>query len=139
MNGHKVDKARLKEVENEVTRYMTENFSFSVLRFEAQVERLHCEESLLSTIFHCHDCGPSEIWLGKSHPTSAVMRGCGLWNMQGLLGPELSLDDAQRVIEARYASLEPSYDEEPRGPEDAIEAPRERIAKEYLTLKDLMM
>ena len=34
MNGLKVDKARLKEVENEVTRYMTENFSFSVLRFE---------------------------------------------------------------------------------------------------------
>jgi hypothetical protein len=98
LNGHKVDKARLKEVESEVTRYMTENISFSVLRFDTQAERLHYEESLLSTFFHCRDCGPSETWLGRSHPTSAVMRGCGLWNMQGLLGPVLSLDEARRVI-----------------------------------------
>jgi hypothetical protein len=100
MNGHKVDKVRLKEVENEVTRYMTENFSFAVLRFDTQAERLHYEECLLSTIFRCRDCGPSETWLGKSHPTSAVMPGCGLWNVQGLLGPVLSLDEAQRVIAA---------------------------------------
>jgi hypothetical protein len=99
LNGHRVDKARLKEIENEVTRYMTENFSFSALRFDTQAERLQYEASLLSTIFHCQDCGPSETWLGKSHPTSAVMRGCGLWNMQGLHGPVLSLDEAQRVIE----------------------------------------
>jgi hypothetical protein len=99
MNGHKVDKARLKQVENEVTRYMTENFSFSALRFDTQTERLQYEASLISTIFNCRDCGPSETWLGKSHPTSAVMRGCGLWNMQGLHGPVLSLDEAQRVIE----------------------------------------
>jgi hypothetical protein len=99
MNGHKVDKARLKEVEDEVTRYMTQNFSFSALRFDTQAERLHYEESLLSTIFHCRDCGPSETWVGKSHPTSAVMRECGLWNMQGLRGPVLLLDEAQRVIE----------------------------------------
>lgn len=100
LNGNKVDKVRLKEVENEVTRYMTENFSFAVLRFDTQAERLHYEECLLSTIFRCRDCGPSETWLGKSHPTSAVMRGCGLWNVQGLLGPVLALDEAQRVIAA---------------------------------------
>jgi hypothetical protein len=97
-NGDKVDKVRLKEVENEVTQYMTENFSFSVLRFDTQAERLHYEEMLLSTIFHCRDCAPSEAWLGKFHPTSAVMRGCGLWNVQGLLGPVLSLDEAKHVV-----------------------------------------
>jgi hypothetical protein len=99
MHGHKVDMARLKEVENEVTRYMTENFSFSALRFDTRVERLVHEEHLLSTIFYCRDCGPSETWLGKSHPTSAIMRGCGLWNVQGLRGRVLTLDEAQRVIE----------------------------------------
>src|SRR4030095_6131104 len=35
MNGHEVDQARLEQVENEVTRYITENFSFSVLRFDS--------------------------------------------------------------------------------------------------------
>ena len=98
MNGHKVDQVRLKEVENEVTRYMTEHFSFSVLRFDTKIERLHCKKSLLSTIFHCSRCGPSETWLGKFHP-SAIVSESGLWNMQGLRGPELLLDEAQRVIE----------------------------------------
>ncbi|HEY4168080.1 MAG TPA: hypothetical protein VGM96_14945 [Reyranella sp.] len=98
MNGHKVDQVRLKEVENDVTRYLTENFSFSVLRFDSTVERLHCKKSLLSTIFHCSRCGPSETWLGKFHPTQMV-RESGLWNMQGLRGPELSLEEAERVVE----------------------------------------
>lgn len=99
MNSHNVDKVRLREVEGEVTRYMTENFSFSALRFDTRAERLQYEASLLSTIFHCRDCGPSDAWLGKFHPTSAVMRSCGLWNMQGLRGPVLSLDEARRVTE----------------------------------------
>jgi hypothetical protein len=100
MNGHKVDKDRLKDVESEVTRYMTENFSFAALRFDTKPERLHYEECLLSTIFRCQDCGPSDTWLGKFHPTSAVLRGSGLWNVQGLLGPVLSLQEAQPVINA---------------------------------------
>jgi hypothetical protein len=75
MNAHKVDKVRLQEVETEVTRYMNENFSFVVLRFDSQAERLHLVECLLSTIFRCRDCGPSGTWLGKFHPTSAVIRG----------------------------------------------------------------
>ena len=99
MHGHKIDKTRLRAVEDEVTRYMTENFSFSVLCFETRAERLQYEAILLSTIFHCRDCGPSDTWLGKSHPTSAIVRGCGLWNMQGLRGPVLSRDEAQRIIE----------------------------------------
>jgi hypothetical protein len=96
-HGHKVDKARLEQVENEVTRYMAETFSFSVLRFDRQTDRLQYEVSLLSTIFRCGDCGPSETWLGNFH-RSAVIRDCGLWNVQGLRGPVLSLDEAQRVI-----------------------------------------
>jgi hypothetical protein len=98
LHDHKIDKTRLKEVESEVTQYMTENFSFSALRYDALAERLRYEASLLATIFRCRDCGPSEAWLGKSHPTSAVMKGCGLWNMQSLRGPGLSLDEARRVI-----------------------------------------
>ena len=65
LNGHKVDSARLREVENKVTRYMIENFSFAALRFDTRAERLQYEVILLSTIFKCRDCGPSETWLGK--------------------------------------------------------------------------
>ena len=98
MNGDKIDEARLKEVEIEVTRYMTEHFSLSVLRCDIKAERLHCKKSLLSTIYQCSRCRPSETWLGKFHPSEKVKDG-GLWNTQGLVGPELLLDEAQRLFE----------------------------------------
>lgn len=99
-NAHKIDMAKLKEVENEVTRYMTGNFSFAVLSFGEQADRLRVEERLLSTIFCCKDCGPSETWLGKLHPKSAVIRSSGLWNVQGLKGPVLDPGEARRMVDA---------------------------------------
>lgn len=94
-----LDKDRLKDVENEVTQYMANSFSFCVLQFEAQADRLHYEQRLLSTVFDCRDCGPSEGWLGRSHPSSELMRRSGLWNVQGLRGAVLSVEEATRIIE----------------------------------------
>jgi hypothetical protein len=98
LNGDKVDKDRVLQVEAEVTSFMIENSSFAVLLFETQAEHLHYEECLLSTIYQCPDCGPSETWLGRHHPHSAVIRTGGLWNVQGLSGPPLSLEEAPRVL-----------------------------------------
>ena len=98
--GDKVDKNRSLQVEAEVTSFMIENLSFAVLLFETQAERLHYEERLLSTIYQCSDCGPSETWLGRHHPHSAVIRTGGLWNVQGLSGPPLSLEEAQQVLKS---------------------------------------
>ena len=100
LNENKIDKVRLQEIEAEVTRYMVDNFSFAVLRFDAEADRLHHEECLLSTIYRCPDCGPSQTWLGKSHPRSEVIRTCGLWNVQSLAGKVLSIDEAKRFIQA---------------------------------------
>ena len=100
LNAHKIDKLRLIEAENEVTRYMTDNFSFVVLSVDTKAERLDIEKRLLSTIFHCQDCGPSATWIGKYHPRSAVIRGCGLWNVQGLHGPVLTLSEVRKIINA---------------------------------------
>lgn len=100
LNEDKVDKGRLQAVEADVTRYMVENFSFAVLRFDKQADRRQYEESLLSTVYACPDCGPSETWLGKCHPNSEVIRKGGLWNVQSLVGKVLSADAAKRLIEA---------------------------------------
>jgi hypothetical protein len=100
LHEDKVNKARLQEVEAEVTRYMVESFSFAVLRFDEKADRLHYEECLLSTIYQCPDCGPSETWLGKSHPKSEIIRTCGLWNVQSLTGKVLSVDEAKRLVQA---------------------------------------
>jgi hypothetical protein len=72
LNEGKVDKARLQEVEADVTRYMVENFSFAVLRFDSEADRRDYEECLLSTIYECSDCGSSETWLGKFHASKVI-------------------------------------------------------------------
>ncbi len=95
---HQIDHAKLREIEAEVTCYMIENFSFTALSFDTQTERLHVEEALLSTIFHCSDCGPSETWLGKFHPKSAIIKACGLWNVQSLKGHLLNLTEAAQIV-----------------------------------------
>jgi hypothetical protein len=76
--SHEVDQARLDQVEDEVTRYIIESFSFSVLQIDTMAERLHCKRGLLSTVYHCSRCSPSMTWLGKFHPTSAIVREGGL-------------------------------------------------------------
>ena len=83
-----------------MTRYMLKNFSFAVLRFDDEANRRQFEECLLSTIYACPVCGPSETWLGKCHPNSEVIRQCGLWNVQSLGGKVLSRDEAKRLVEA---------------------------------------
>jgi hypothetical protein len=94
LNADKVDRTRLQQIE------ANENFSFAVLTFETSDERLHYEECLLSTIYQCPDCGPSENWLGLYHPQRACIRTGGLWNVQGLLGPALSLEEAKQVLKS---------------------------------------
>jgi hypothetical protein len=96
----KIDQARLREVEVDVTRYMVENFSFAVLRFDTMSERLQYEECFLSTIHECRDCGPSDKWLARSHPKSEVIRTSGLWNVQSLAGKVLSIDEAKCIVAA---------------------------------------
>jgi len=100
LHESKVDKARLQEVEADVTRYMVDNFSFAVLRFDSGADRHDYEEALLSTVYHCPECGPSDTWLGKHHPTSEILKSCGLWNIQSLTGKVLSPDQAKRIVTA---------------------------------------
>jgi hypothetical protein len=99
LNEGQIDWRRLQQVEAEVTNYMVDNFSFAVLSFDSKADRLDHEESLLSTVYECHDCGQSEAWLGKFHPNSEIIRTSGLWNVQGLAGKVLSFDEAIRLVE----------------------------------------
>lgn len=97
-DGDRVDQDRLQKVEAEVTRYMVDSFSFTALHFDSASARRDFEEHLLSTIYACPDCGPSEYWLGRFHPTSEAIRTCGLWNIQGLRGKILSLSEAEELV-----------------------------------------
>lgn len=95
---NEIDQDRLKQVEAEVTRHIIENFSFAALRCDSKPVRLDCKKDILSTVYHCSRCGPSGTWLGKAHRSRIVSEG-GLWNVQNLAGPPLTLDEAQQAIE----------------------------------------
>jgi len=97
---NEVDLDRLNQIENEVTRHIIGNFSFSVLRCDSKAVRLHCKKYILSTVYHCSYCAPSKTWLGKAHPNLTIVREGGLWNVQNLRGPELTLDEARKMIES---------------------------------------
>ena len=95
--AHKVDKARLKDIEQEVSDYMNENFSFAVLQVDSKDDRLTVESGLLSAIAACAGCHPSQKWLGLHHPNN-VIRECGLWNVQGLNQAPIEQNDIARIF-----------------------------------------
>jgi hypothetical protein len=98
VNADKIDRTKLAQIENDVTQYMCTNFSFTVLRIDEASERLRVECGLLSTLFQCHDCGPSTNWLGKFHPTRAIIRESGLWNVLGLNNSGLSEEQIRKIM-----------------------------------------
>lgn len=84
-------------IENEVTRYMTENFSFSVVGIDLKADRMRFEKKLIGTLSKCRECAASSGWLGKWHPNT-VLASKGLWNVQGHNGEVLSGEDIQNLF-----------------------------------------
>jgi len=76
--SHLIDFKKQKEIEELVTKYIQENFSFVVFQVDDKDERLKLESKIISTISLCKDCKPSENWLGLSSPKEKIREG-GLW------------------------------------------------------------
>ncbi len=97
---HLIDHGVQKAIEDEVTCYMTENFSFSVIELNQKADRLCFEKKLISTLSSCSDCVSSPGWLGRCHPKT-VISSKGLWNVQGhggKTGKTLSGEDIQNLF-----------------------------------------
>lgn len=91
-----VDFEKQKFIEDEVDKYIFQNFSFAVIKADSKIERLEIESSLLATISSCNECSPSAHWLGLKHQNPVIRRG--LWNIQGLNGPTLSIDEVNKLM-----------------------------------------
>ena len=89
-----IDREVQDAIEDEVTRYMTENFSFSVIKIDLKSDRIRFEEKLIGTLSKCEECAASPGWLGKWHP-NALLASSGIWNVQGRDGEVLSGSDAE--------------------------------------------
>jgi len=99
-----IDIAKQNEIEKEVTKYIQDNFSFSILFIDDKETRLDIESKLISTISLCNDCKPSETWLGN-YSTKDKIRKSGLWLVNELWKEPLSSKDIEFIKGTVYYAI----------------------------------
>ncbi|MBW2248929.1 MAG: hypothetical protein JRF62_17480 [Deltaproteobacteria bacterium] len=80
------------EVEEQVSRTLRENFTFSFIRVDDAADRLNLEKGLIALLARYSPLKPSRDWLGH-HAASEKIRGCGLWNIQGTTSSPITARD----------------------------------------------
>lgn len=91
-NVGRIDFKLLLLIEREVSRIIRKKFTFCVLTLDSKRHRLDLEKRIIATVNRCHDCGPSDRWLGNHSPKMQI-RDSGLWLVQGLNGREIRAED----------------------------------------------
>lgn len=76
-------KNELNKVEEMVSKYMIENFSFTVIPVDSKEERLRYEEFIIKIVSSDKTCCSSKNWLGKFSPVEKI-RNSGMWLVKGL-------------------------------------------------------
>ena len=84
-----IDFNKQQSVENAVSEYIQNNFSFAVFEVLEKEQRLRIESRIISTVSNCTDCKPSEDWLGLSSPKQKI-KDSGLWLVNELWKQSLS-------------------------------------------------
>lgn len=72
-----------RKIENEVTKYIQEMFSFAVIEENNREKRLWLEKVLISEVSNCIECKSSNNWLGK-YSTKENIINSGLWQVNEL-------------------------------------------------------
>ena len=78
-----LDVDKQQRIEQKVTEYIQEFFSFVVFQDNDKKSRLYTEQKIISTLSWCNDCQPSSNWLGNYSPKKKI-RDSGLWLVNGL-------------------------------------------------------
>ena len=92
--GSRLDTRRQHEVEEAVTSYIVDAFSFAVIALEDSGARLPLEKAFIATVAQCPSCRPSTDWLGNSSPLESI-RTSGLWLKQHLHGKVLTFSQLE--------------------------------------------
>jgi hypothetical protein len=85
-NGHRRDIEREQRIEDDVTRFLREQFTFRWIELDGQERRMvpdGLEAAFIGTIAKCGECRASLSWLGRSSPERKI-RQLGLWLEQHL-------------------------------------------------------
>jgi len=88
-NSQLIDFKKQKKIEQKVSKYIQNNFSFVVFLIENKKERLALESKIISTISLCNECQPSKNWFGFNSPKEKIKKS-GLWLVNELYKEPLS-------------------------------------------------
>ena len=91
-----IDLEKQKEIERKVTKYIQENFWFTVFEINDKNQRLDLEAKIISTVSLCKECIPSVNWLGKFSPKEKI-RKSGLWLVNELWKTPLSEKEMEEL------------------------------------------
>ena len=85
------------KIEQRISSYIQNNFSFCVFRVDNKEDRLFWETKIIATIAQS-GIKPTSNWLGNNSPKSKIKQ-YGLWQIQGLMAPPLTLKEFEELKE----------------------------------------
>lgn len=80
---HTIDLEYQAEIEDRVSKYIQEMFSFVVIEEKDKEKRMWLEKTIISEISNCKECWSSSNWLGD-YSTKAKIKDSGLWQVNEL-------------------------------------------------------
>ena len=85
-------------IEQQVTTYLQENFSFTIFPVDDKDERIRIKEAIIATLNAAPTFVPGTEWLGLHSPESQI-RASGLWLKHGLNGVPITETELDRLFE----------------------------------------
>jgi predicted transport protein len=82
-----VENEQIKNIEEMVSQYIQDNFSFSIVEINNKLKRLHLKSKIISSLSLSDEFTPSNEWLGNDSPREKI-RNSGLWLEQHLYNRE---------------------------------------------------
>ena len=95
--GDRFDPALQHKIENSVSKYMREHFTFVCFPVSTMDERIRLEEGIIALLNRSRDFTASPEWKGKYSTESEIVQS-GMWLKKGL--------DAMPLSESEYLKIE---------------------------------
>src|SRR5690606_35024880 len=86
------------DTERRVSKFLRENFTFTVFQVTDKVERLRMEEAIIAALIAEPEFMPSPKWPGRYSPEQEI-RDSGMWLKRGLNGKPLTEEEFSRLFE----------------------------------------
>jgi hypothetical protein len=96
-HADRIDMVYQNILEERISCYIQNNFSFAVIPVDDKADRLLFESRLVSSISLCNDCHPSTKWLGSSSPKIKIVKS-GLWQVNELYKLCLNDDELRTLL-----------------------------------------